>query len=59
MESGVLDPTKVIRCSMQNACSVAIFLTSDVVVRGSGGGAGDRRGCWERDGFQRLPAISA
>ena len=33
MESGVLDPTKVIRCSMQNACSVAkIFLTSDVVV---------------------------
>ena len=28
-------------------------------VRGSGGGAGDRRGCWERDGFQRLPAISA
>merc|ERR1719217_365360 len=33
MESAVLDPTKVIRCSMQNACSVAkIFLTSDVVV---------------------------
>lgn len=33
MESGVLDPTKVIRCSLENACSVAkIFLTSDVVV---------------------------
>ena len=33
MKGGVLDPTKVIRCSLENACSVAkIFLTSDVVV---------------------------
>jgi len=33
MKAGVLDPTKVIRCSLENACSVAkIFLTSDVVV---------------------------
>jgi len=33
MESGIIDPTKVIRCALENSCSVAkIFLTSDVVV---------------------------
>merc|ERR1719217_504415 len=30
MESGIIDPTKVIRCALENSCSVAkIFLTSD------------------------------
>jgi chaperonin GroEL len=33
MVNGIIDPTKVIRCAMENSCSVAkIFLTSDVVV---------------------------
>jgi len=33
MESGIIDPTKVIRCAMENAGSVArTFLISDVVV---------------------------
>jgi chaperonin GroEL len=33
MEAGIIDPTKVIRCSLENAVSVAkTFLTSDVVV---------------------------
>eukprot|EP00238_Polyblepharides_amylifera_P008862 CAMPEP_0196579298 /NCGR_PEP_ID=MMETSP1081-20130531/19840_1 /TAXON_ID=36882 /ORGANISM="Pyramimonas amylifera, Strain CCMP720" /LENGTH=603 /DNA_ID=CAMNT_0041898831 /DNA_START=88 /DNA_END=1899 /DNA_ORIENTATION=+ len=33
MEFGIIDPTKVIRCCLENACSVAkTFLTSDVVV---------------------------
>ena len=33
METGIIDPTKVIRCALENSCSVAkIFLTSDVVV---------------------------
>jgi len=33
MESGIIDPTKVIRCSLENAASVArTFLTADVVV---------------------------
>ena len=33
MESGIIDPTKVIRCALENACSVAkIFLLADVVV---------------------------
>ena len=33
MENGIIDPTKVIRCALENSCSVAkIFLTSDVVV---------------------------
>merc|ERR1711933_546302 len=33
MEGGIIDPTKVIRCAIENAASVAkIFLTSDVVV---------------------------
>ena len=33
MDAGIIDPTKVIRCAIENAASVAkIFLTSDVVV---------------------------
>ncbi|MEW5298998.1 MAG: hypothetical protein WDW36_002059 [Sanguina aurantia] len=33
MESGIIDPTKVVRCSLENACSVAkTFLLADVVV---------------------------
>ena len=33
MKSGIIDPTKVIRCCLENSVSVAkIFLTSDVVV---------------------------
>jgi len=33
MKSGIIDPTKVIRCCLENAASVArTFLTSDVVV---------------------------
>ena len=33
MESGIIDPTKVIRCCLENAASVSrTFLTSDVVV---------------------------
>lgn len=33
MENGIIDPTKVIRCALENSASVAkIFLTSDVVV---------------------------
>ena len=33
MVNGIIDPTKVIRCALENSCSVAkIFLTSDVVV---------------------------
>jgi len=33
MDSGIIDPTKVIRCSLENACSVAkTFLLADVVV---------------------------
>jgi len=33
MEAGIIDPTKVIRCALENAGSVAkTFLTSDVVV---------------------------
>ena len=33
MQSGIIDPTKVIRCCLENSVSVAkIFLTSDVVV---------------------------
>ena len=33
MQNGIIDPTKVIRCALENSCSVAkIFLTSDVVV---------------------------
>ena len=33
METGIIDPTKVIRCALENSASVArIFLTSDVVV---------------------------
>ena len=33
MVSGIIDPTKVIRCALENSVSVAkIFLTSDVVV---------------------------
>ncbi|KIY92386.1 RuBisCO large subunit-binding protein subunitbeta-2 [Monoraphidium neglectum] len=33
MESGIIDPTKVIRCALENASSVAkIFLLADVVV---------------------------
>eukprot|EP00667_Euglena_gracilis_P001877 EG_transcript_1878 len=33
MKSGIIDPTKVIRCCLENACSVAkLFLTSEAVV---------------------------
>ena len=33
MVNGIIDPTKVLRCALENSCSVAkIFLTSDVVV---------------------------
>ncbi|GLC45682.1 hypothetical protein PLESTB_001317200 [Pleodorina starrii] len=33
MEAGIIDPTKVVRCSLENACSVAkTFLLADVVV---------------------------
>lgn len=33
MSAGIIDPTKVVRCSLENAASVAkTFLTSDVVV---------------------------
>lgn len=33
MKAGIIDPTKVIRCALENAASVAkTFLTSDVVV---------------------------
>jgi len=33
MKAGIIDPTKVIRCALENSSSVAkIFLTSDVVV---------------------------
>ena len=53
MVNGIIDPTKVIRCALENSCSVAkIFLTSDVVVceipeaepMGSGAGAMDNSG---------------
>ena len=33
MKSGIIDPAKVIRCCLENACSVAkTFLTADVIV---------------------------
>ena len=33
MAGGIIDPTKVIRCCLENSVSVAkVFLTSDVVV---------------------------
>ena len=33
MKAGIIDPAKVIRCCLENACSVAkTFLTADVVV---------------------------
>jgi chaperonin GroEL len=33
MQTGIIDPTKVIRCALENACSVAkTFLLADVVV---------------------------
>ena len=53
MESGIIDPSKVVRCALENAASVAkTFLTSDVVVTqipepepaGAGAGAGDYGG---------------
>jgi chaperonin GroEL len=53
MVNGIIDPTKVIRCCLENSVSVAkIFLTSDVVVceipeaepMGSGAGAMDNSG---------------
>ncbi|KAK9839442.1 hypothetical protein WJX81_002450 [Elliptochloris bilobata] len=47
MAAGIIDPTKVVRCSLENAASVAkTFLTSDVVVteipepEAAGAGAG-------------------
>jgi len=55
MNAGIIDPTKVIRCALENSVSVAkTFLTSDVVVydapedgpsaTASGGGAMDNSG---------------
>jgi chaperonin GroEL len=52
MQTGIIDPTKVIRCALENACSVAkTFLLADVVVTeipernpqaaAAGGGADD------------------
>lgn len=33
MQEGIIDPTKVVRCTLENACSVAkTFLLADVVV---------------------------
>ena len=33
LEAGIIDPTKVVRCALENAASVArTFLTSDVIV---------------------------
>lgn len=33
MKAGIIDPAKVVRCCLENACSVAkTFLTADVVV---------------------------
>ena len=33
LKAGIIDPTKVVRCAIENAASVArTFLTSDVVV---------------------------
>lgn len=33
MSAGIIDPAKVVRCALENACSVAkTFLTADVVV---------------------------
>lgn len=33
LKAGIIDPTKVVRCSLENAASVArTFLTSDVIV---------------------------
>ena len=33
MESGIIDPTKVVRCTLENSVSVAkTFLLADVVV---------------------------
>ena len=33
LKAGIIDPTKVVRCALENAASVArTFLTSDVVV---------------------------
>ena len=47
LESGIIDPAKVVRCALENAASVArTFLMSDVVVttipepEGAGAGAG-------------------
>lgn len=47
MQAGIIDPTKVVRCALENAASVArTFLTSDVVVteipepEGANAGAG-------------------
>ena len=56
MAAGIIDPTKVVRCSLENAASVAkTFLTSDVVVTeipepepagaGAGGGMDAMGGC--------------
>ena len=56
MAVGIIDPTKVVRCSLENAASVAkTFLTSDVVVTeipepeaagaGAGGGMDAMGGC--------------
>ena len=33
LKAGIIDPTKVVRCALENAASVArTFLTSDVIV---------------------------
>ena len=47
LEAGVLDPTKVVRCALQNAASVAsLLLTTEAMIaekpeeKGAGGGGG-------------------
>ena len=56
MKAGIIDPTKVLRCALENAASVArTFLTSDVVVTeipepepAAGAGAGMDGECLQR-----------
>ena len=58
MKAGIIDPTKVLRCALENAASVArTFLTSDVVVTeipepepAAGAGAGMDGECPYRGG---------
>ena len=66
MKAGIIDPTKVLRCALENAASVArTFLTSDVVVTeipepepAAGAGAGMDCECPYTGGCFVLPSIS-